>query len=61
MKLNQRLKATERIITTDQLTPQFERLAIEIINERNELTTDHTVVETPVPLNPIIPVSTPAT
>lgn len=35
-KLQQRLGATEEVISSGELNPQFERLAIDVINEREE-------------------------
>ena len=35
-KLRQRLKATEEVISTGHINQQFERLAIDVINEREE-------------------------
>ena len=51
-KLKQRLKATERIVNSGELNPQFERLAADIINERDELTHDTTDPAVPS-LNPV--------
>ena len=36
-KLNQRLRATQRAITSGSLNPQFQRLAADIIEERAQL------------------------
>ena len=37
------------------MNPQFERLAIEIINERDQLTVEHGGFDTPNSLPPIAP------